>query len=374
MGKLPFDVELRTIHRGFDGKFCWVNAWAGVCPDGAAGVLTVQRLDLSGSDVFFGACQSQTDDRGQTWTPFEPVPPMQRVATEDGLESCVNDLKPQWHAASGVMLGIGIRSYYRPGAKVPDHVLPGGRAPQTVCSVWDSDRGTWSAPRELAFHAPRPADRTVAGSVQRLDEPNGDVLLPLSCRACDEPVRSTVVARCEWRDDQLTVVETGNAMSVPIKRGLLEPSLAKVGGRYLLTMRNDEAAYVTAGDDGLHFAEPRHWRFDDGEPLGSYNTQQHWITHEDRAWLVYTRRGLDNDHVFRHRAPLVIAEVDLEHLVVIRQTETILISERGARLGNFGVTVVNENETWITAAEWMQPIGCERYGSDNSLYIAVLRF
>ena len=74
MVRLPFETELRTIHHGFDGKFCWVNPWAGLCPDGRTGVLTVQRLDLSGSDVFFGACQARTRDLGRNWTPFEPVP------------------------------------------------------------------------------------------------------------------------------------------------------------------------------------------------------------------------------------------------------------------------------------------------------------
>ena len=373
MKALPFESELRTVHQGFDGKSCWVNPWAGICPDGSTGVLTVQRLDLSGSDVFFGACQARTADRGQTWTPFEPVSAMARTAAGDDLESCVNDLKPQWHAATGTMLGIGVRVYYRPGAKQPDHDHPGARALETVYSTWDADRGTWSPPHELTFLAPRPAYQVVAGSVQRLDQPDGGILLPLSCSVQDESVRATVVARCQWRDGELSVVEMGNAMSVPIERGLLEPSLAKAGGRYLLTMRNDEAAYVTASDDGVHFSEPRLWRFDDGELLGSYNTQQHWVARGDRAWLVYTRRGLDNDHVFRHRAPLVIAEVDLDRLVVIRRTETILVPERGARLGNFGVAVVDDHETWITAAEWMQPVGCERYGSDNRLYIATLR-
>ena len=31
--------------------------------------------------------------------------------------------------------------------------------------------------------------------------------------------------------------------------------------------------------------------------------------------------------------------------------------QRGAKLGNFGVTEVNENETWVTDAEWMQTTG-----------------
>ena len=30
----------------------------------------------------------------------------------------------------------------------------------------------------------------------------------------------------------------------------------------------------------------------------------------------------------------------------------------------------DENQTWVTVPEWMQPIGGEKYGSDNSVFIA----
>jgi len=59
---------------------------------------------------------------------------------------------------------------------------------------------------------------------------------------------------------------------------------------------------------------------------------------------------------------------------VLRDTERVLVPERGARLGNFGVVEVNESETWVTVAEWMQPAGCEKYGSDNSVYAARIRW
>ena len=55
-------------------------------------------------------------------------------------------------------------------------------------------------------------------------------------------------------------------------------------------------------------------------------------------FLVYTRKGANNDHVFRHRAPLFIAQVDPGEAALIRSTERILVPERGARLGNFAVT------------------------------------
>lgn len=60
---------------------------------------------------------------------------------------------------------------------------------------------------------------------------------------------------------------------------------------------------MTVSDDGFKWAAIREWTFDDGRPPGSYNTQQHWLAHGDGLFLVYSRRGADNDHIPRHRAP-----------------------------------------------------------------------
>jgi len=124
----------------------------------------------------------------------------------------------------------------------------------------------------------------------------------------------------------------------------------------------------------MNFSPVQSWKFDDGSDLGNYNTQQHWVTHSEGLFLVYTRRGANNDHVFRHRAPLFIAQVDPVKLQVIRSTEKVLVPERGARLGNFGVTDISPDETWVTVAEWMQPKGCEKYGSDGSIFVARIRW
>jgi hypothetical protein len=111
------------------------------------------------------------------------------------------------------------------------------------------------------------------------------------------------------------------------------------------------------------------WRYDDSEVLQNYNTQQHFLALGDAVYLVYTRRGANNDHVFRHRAPLFIARIDTERMCLIRESEQIAVPERGARLGNFGVTNVSRDLAYLTVTEWMQPRGCEKYGSDNALFI-----
>ncbi len=119
---------------------------------------------------------------------------------------------------------------------------------------------------------------------------------------------------------------------MPQPRGLYEPSLTQFQGRYFLTMRNDVRGYVARGKDGLHFDQQIPWAFDDGQELGSYNTQQHWVTHSDGLFLTYTRRGAGNDEILRHRAPLFMAQVDPDRLCVIRSTERVVVPKLGATL------------------------------------------
>ena len=54
-------------------------------------------------------------------------------------------------------------------------------------------------------------------------------------------------------------------------------------------------------------------------------------------FLVYTRRGANNDHIMRHRAPLFIGQVNPRTLQVIRATERVLLTENQATLGNSGI-------------------------------------
>jgi len=145
----------------------------------------------------------------------------------------------------------------------------------------------------------------------------------------------------------------GTELSIQGGRGFTEPSIAKFQGKYYLTLRNDARAYVATSDDGQQFSTPRPWTFDDGADLGSYNTQAHWLTHSGGLFLSYTRRGADNDHIPRHRAPLFIAQVDPASLRVVRSTEKVLLPERGVMLGNFGAAAITPDESWVTDAEFI---------------------
>ncbi len=308
----------------------------------------------------------------------------------------VCDFWPKWHAASGLLLGTGHTAYYDANDKIPAN-----RPRETAYAVYDRAAHHWRDWKTLAMPKGGKFHCAGAGCTQRVDLPNGEILLPVYFQIGTPYLLAAAVVRCAFDGETLEYIEHGTELTIPVPRGLGEPSLTHFQGRYFLTLRNDERGYIAVGDDGLHFSEPQPWRFNDGEEIGNYNTQQHWVTHSDGLFLTYTRRGLNNDHVFRHRAPIVMAQVDPDRLCVLRETERVVIPERGARLGNFGITEVSPHETWVTETEWMQNSGpwaqtmlkklrethpqdkvqewaqtphfcaaCEQFGSDNTVWAA----
>ncbi len=377
MLSLDCRLELQTVCRGYDRKTCWVQTRAAVLPPHGA-VITSQKLRLTGSDIFYAIHSAHSDDFGRTWSGFTEQRAFRPRRRPDGAYFYVSDFWPKWHATTGVLLGTGHTPLYRDDELVS---TPYPRSP--AYSTYARDSRQWCDWRSLELPED-PFYNSGAGCAQRVDLSNGDVLLPIYFLSFEELSRgsrrrsSVAVLRCAFDGVALRYLEHGTILSVPAPRGLGEPSLAHWDNRFFLTLRNDERGYVTAGPDGIHFPPPVPWTFDDGEEIGNYNTQQHWIVHSDGLFLAYTRRGAGNDHVFRHRAPLFMARVDPDRLCLVRSSERVVVPERGARLGNFGTTSASPGESWVVVSEWMQtnppnPFDstvCERYGSDNSVFIA----
>ncbi len=389
-----YTIKLDTIASGFDGKTCWVAPRAGIVPGESSDsspsvVLTMQKLWLKGSDVFFAVNDVRTDDLGKTWSPPREHSTLDRRKEPNGVEIIVGDFTPKWHAQSGKLLGTGPTVRYQKNDAGAEVKINQNDAPsRTAYSVYDPTKRSWTQWDTVAMPDDPKFFYATVGASQRVDLTNGEILLPFHFKTSGQSPYHTAVMRCSFDGSKLSYLAHGDELSRPAEpgveykqpagrqTGVFEPSLTRFRGRYYLTMRNDRAAYVATSEDGLRYSEVKQWRFDDGGDLGSRNTQQHWATHSDGLFLVYTRVGANNDHVFRNRAPLFIAQVDPTKLHVLRATERVLIPERGAGLGNaFGVTEVSSNETWVTTAEWMQgPKGIlmpgNQYGSDNSVYAA----
>ena len=343
-------ISTRIMREGYDGQKCLVHARTCVTPEGKA-ITTAQNLNVFGMDLFDGIKLST--DFGE----FIPQEGLLPVENGDGTVTVGCDGTPMYHKKTGKVIVIGHKAVYNSDGKEPKK----GYLPETFYSVFDGEKFS-----EIRFVKTPEGLDCGNGCGQSIEEDDGSLLIPVYLKT-DTGRYGSAVMRCTFDGETLTFVELGNILRLEVERGLCEPSIVKLGDTYHLTLRNDLNGYHTASKDGLHFEEPELWRFEDGEVLGNYNTQQHWLTLGDRLYLVYTSKGHGNDHVFRHRAPLLMAEVRNGRLV--RDTELVVAPERGARLGNFGVCQISDTKALITAAEWMQPRGCEKYGSNNAIWI-----
>lgn len=374
-GEKPVDYRLTLDNPThlYDDKGCWFHPRAGIVPGAGTNglpriVLTMNILDLLQSDLYKVMYGMITNDLGVTWTQPQELdtlaPHYEKI---DGVERpvSVSDFWPGWHKVSKALLGTGHTVVYG-----SDWKLSNPRPRNTVYSVYNPDREIWPVWQKMEMPDSVKFYNAGAGCTQRYDLEDGTILLPIYFHPLGEKRHKVTVVRCSFDGHQLSYLEHGNEISVDDDtRGLQEPSITRFNGEYFLTIRNDNQGFVSRSKDGLNFNPIQPWLFDDGSSLGNYNTQQHWVTHSNGLFLVYTRKGANNDHVIRHRAPLFMAQVDPEKLCVIRETERILVPEHGAPTGNFGVTDISKDETWVTVAELMRP-GVEKYGANGNVFVA----
>lgn len=372
------DIQLDVVVSGYDGTFCWFHPRAGSVPGAGEGgnpavIMTMQKWFTSASDYFSGLSVVRTDDLGKTWTAPAEQEALAWRDEPNGVIVGVCDFQPGWHAPTKRLLGIGHTVRYKNGKLHPEP-----RPRETGYAVCNPDTMAWTPWRALELPDEDRFFSAGSGCTQWLVEEDGSLLVPLYFKGKSDKkwkaTYSSTVMRCTFDGETLKYVAHGEPITHDVPRGVYEPSLTKFQDRYYLTLRNDERGYVTVSDDGLNYESKKPWTFDDGEELGSYNTQQHWVTHSDGLFLAYTRKGANNDHIMRHRAPLFIAQVDPERLVVLRDTERILVPERGATLGNFAVVTVNENESWVTVGEGMSNAHKSGGDADGSVFAARVKW
>lgn len=368
-------TELLRIPTDFDQKQCYVHARGAILPNGF-GILTTQKLELRGEDDFYGIEIMTTQDGGKTFSAPKPCEELRRQYYEDKSSSVMCDATPFYHQATKKFLLVGQLAYYHEPSPV---------ARSTAYAVYDEKSATFLPYRMIAM--PQGEEDTYfissAGCSQIHEEANGDLLIPIcyqtrTIAATRKMYTLVAVMRCSFDGETILCKEIGNSIAVECARGLCEPSIVAFGGAYYLALRNDESGYVCKSEDGVHLQEPLPLCFENNENAGNYNTQQHWLCGGGRLYMVYTRRAENNSHVFRHRAPLFMAEFDPQAMCLLKGTEAIVVPERGARLGNFGCQSFSREIGYVFAAEWMQGNhgleGCQKYGSDNSIFVSKILF
>jgi len=372
---LTYAIQLDTIIKHDDRQFLWYHpravAWQPNDKNQPRQALITLQKHLRISDYYSGLYVMDSNDLGKTWSAPDLKPSLDWRMTSTGINIAVADVTPGWHAPTGKVIAVGAQVRYgKKGEQLEDEP----RAHQTAYTIYDPATKQWSdwklapTPEGEQFNFARSA------CSQWLVQDDGTILLPFyHGRNAKEPYRVTVIAYT-FDGQQLKYLKHGNELTLPVVRGLCEPSLVRFQGKYYLTLRNDLKGYVTISDDGLNYQPITPWLFDDGKELGSYNTQQHWLSHSDGLFLVYTRRGANNGHIIRHRAPLFIAGVDPKTLRVKRQTERVLIPERGGEMGNFGTSAISPNESWVTVSEGLWNEDSRNRGAEGATFIARVKW
>lgn len=352
---LEYEVRAEAILQKLSPDFCWFHPRATALPglgkNGQPAVIVTTQKHLAADDHYSGLYFLRSDDLGKTWVGPTEIPELAWRQGPDDATVAVIDVTPGWHASTGKMIAIGAKTLYTKAGAILTNTA---RSYETSYAVFDPQTNAWTKWRELQMpDTDGKFFRAGSGCSQWLAQPDGSLLVPIQYQSQPGGMYRATVLLCSFDGKELKYLRHGDELSIEGGYGFAEPSLVRRHDKFYLTLRHEQRAYVAASDDGLRFQPVKAWTFDDGRELGSYNTQSHWLAHHDGLFLVYTRRGADNDHIGRNRAPLFIAQVDPQKLHVIRSTEKILLPERGAMLGNFGAAGITADESWVTDAEFI---------------------
>ena len=145
---IEYTLKLDTVMSGFDGKTCWVAPRAGVVHGPQPSIVfTMQKLLLTGSDIFFAVNEVRSDDLGKTWLPpLEHPTTLGRRQEPNGIEVVAGDMVPKWHAKTGKLLSTGPTVRYKRNAAGAEVKISQNEASsRTAYSVYDPQQRTWTA-------------------------------------------------------------------------------------------------------------------------------------------------------------------------------------------------------------------------------------
>ncbi len=355
-------ITKQTLWRNRDNENqTWFHPRACMMPDEDGHPVAMMTLQpIGGSDYFGQVHSSISRDLGKTWSDPEPIAAFGREpipGRADDLRAAVCDVVPQYDPISKSLLAMGHVVFYKGEYFARKEQL--SRYP--IYATCDQD-GVWSPRKILRWDDPRTKNIYSNGCGQRVVLPNGDIAMSFTFGP-EEVNRMASGVRASFDGELLKVEEVGPPIHNDKGRGLLEPSVTQFDGEFWITLRaEDNRGYVSVSDDGLNYDEKIAWAWDDGTPIDMSTTQQHWLTHSDGLFLVYTRKDDTNENVMRWRAPLWVAQVDTNKRCLIKATEQVVLPLVGdgvsdpnqvALMGNFHVTHASPDESWVTVGEWM---------------------
>ncbi len=370
-------ITKETVRRNRDGSSqTWFHPRCCMIPSQNGSSKMLMNLQVIGGSDYFGPVHwSESNDLGKTWTKPQAIPSLGREPMKDheGLMAGVCDVTPQYHPQTETVLSLGHVVFYRG----PRFARGDQLARFPVYAVRQKD-GSWSQRKILNWDDPRGSFIYTNNCGQRIVMPNGDIMMSFTFGSHSKS-RLVAGVRCSFDGNELKIIEVGPALKSNVGRGLLEPSITQFQDQFFMTIRAEDGhGYVAVSKDGLNYKQKTAWAWDDGKPIGMSTTQQHWLTHSDGLFLVYTREDQSNKNVIRWRAPLWVARVDPEKRCLIRETEQVVLPLVGdgindpnnvALMGNFDVTNLSPNESCVTVGEWTP-----RAGAKGDLLLARIRW
>ena len=369
-------IENEVILNGRENNQCWLDAAAAVVPPDGPGQtpgVIVESMQLVGNDIG-PRHYLWTKDLGKTWLPpFESLRVSKNRLEDDVFE--MPWLRPFYHRSTRALMAFGHTCCVVDDRPVADNRFKCERLvhemqhqSNTGYTVWRDEWQDFEAWETVTL--PEGWPRVALYPVQTHELPDGSIICPFHVCLQDRFHKAGTV-RLTFDGRHLSYAEIGNLLGdESMSGGLCEPSIVEFSGRCLLTLRSeygvpennhDGKMYHAVSDDGLHWNEVEPWRWDDGSVVETEQTQQHWLKHGDTLFLTYTRKSERSNGVFRSRAPLWIARVNPDGLTLIRDTEQVLAPENGARMSNWCVANVTDDQAWVIVDEWLQQRvpGCE---------------
>jgi len=218
--------------------------------------------------------------------------------------------------------------------------------------VW----GSWNILKCLKTR--RIIDECVADAGQYVVMDNGQILVPVAIKFKGSNFRQVSVLRLAYNGDKLRLLSNSVPVTIHQGRGFLEPQLAVLNGKYMLSIRAENGfAYHAQSVDGQHFTAIEKWRFGNGEYLQTSSTQQHFMTYKGHLWLLYVRKTGD-DKVVRYRGRLYMAMINSATNTLVKSTETIVFDRTSidpATTLHFGNFFVNGTSIYcygINIIDW----------------------
>ncbi len=326
--------------------------------------------EIGNSDVYAQPKYCISNDNGKSWSKPHPIEAFASTPLNDnsGRVEGIADPRP-FTMADGSVAVIACATFYKGNTLAvlakdkKDAALPEPRA-ISYYAIWKD--GKWSKRHTLEL--PGVATRRYSAACTQIAfRPDGKVIVPIYVNINvkvkhESPIHQmrfgVMTALYDYKNGKLNFAGKSEIFSIPVKRGMCEPSVTALPGKgFAMTVRaEDKHMYCSTSADGISWSQPRPWRWlEDNKAVITDSTQQHWLTLGKKVFLVYTRFDGSNNDCMRYRGPLYMAEADPAGARLIRSSE-VVVFPRGKRenieglLGNFHCTQLNDKKALVTDA------------------------